>query len=315
MQIYDCEPQINDLREVVQNGLQQPQKTLPNTLLFDDIGLQLFEKVCDARDYYPARTELALMHECVDQISSLAGSNCLLIEYGSGSIQKTRILLDHLPELAGYVPIDISKDYLVRSASKVALEYPNLEILPVCTDYNQFFNLPCPSNPCKRRLAYHAGITIGNVHPSQASAFLARVRQTCGDHGALLLSVDLKKDPRVLEAAYNDSEERVAAFSLNMLMHLNRELGANFQVEQFRYQSIYNPDMGRMEMYLISCEEQTVYFNDQSFKFASGERIWTDCSYKYTLKEFADIASQAGWSTKHVWQDGDELLSIYYLTA
>ena len=212
-------------------GLQQSQKTLPCKYFYDLRGSQLFDQICDLPEYYPTRTEAAIMADHIAEMASVFGPNSLLIEYGSGSSTKTRILLDHLPGLAGYVPMDISREHLHQTADSLALAYPNLEILPLCADYTQKFELPEATRDVKSRVVYFPGSTIGNFHRAEAAAFLCRIADVCGPGGGLLIGVDLRKSPQILELAYNDAQGVTAAFNLNLLSRMNSELGADFDLE------------------------------------------------------------------------------------
>jgi dimethylhistidine N-methyltransferase len=243
------------------------------------------------------------------------GPACLLIEYGSGSSQKTRILLDHLAQPAGYVPIDISRELLRESSESLVSAYPGLRVLPVCADYTSHLQLPSPLPASKRRLAYYPGSTIGNFVPRDARLFLAQVAKVCGRHGGLLIGVDLKKDPLMLHRAYNDSLGITAAFNLNILARLNRELGTDFVLDRFRHYAFYNPVFARVEMHLVSLAEQVVRLGATRIHFERGESIWTEASYKYSPPEFASLAAEAGWQVDQVWTDDRGLFSVQYLTV
>lgn len=299
-------------REVLQ-GLRKPQKELPSKLFYDQVGSQLFEQICDLDEYYLTRTETAIMQASIGEIAALLGKGCLLIEYGSGNSKKTRILLDHLPELVGYLAIDISKEHLLRSTADLAAAYPGLDVIPIWADYTSYFVLPVIHKPVVRKIAYFPGSTIGNFYPDEAVAFLERIAGTIGSSGVLLIGVDLKKDPAVLNLAYNDRAGVTAAFNLNLLARLNGEFGADFQLEQFAHHAFYNEAEGRIEMHLISLREQTVHIDGQEIHFEQGETILSEVSYKYTLEEFARLAAQAGFKVGRVWTDEDARFSVQYL--
>lgn len=314
LSLHDFEPEAEVFRREVFEGLAKSQKQLHCKYLYDERGSQLFDAICETEDYYPTRTELAIMETYVDDMAQLLGPGCLLIEYGSGSSLKTRILLDRLRELAGYVPIDISRDHLMKAADIIRQQYPDIPVLPVCADYTEGeFVLPDCPKPVNRRVVYFPGSTIGNFDRDVAKRFLARMKKVCGAHGAVLLGVDLKKDPHILEAAYDDSEGVTAAFNLNILHRINRELGANFDVHNFVHRAIYNPERGRMEMYLESQVDQTVRFPDREFSFAKGERIHTENSHKYSLDEFRALAENLGYRVAKVWTDPNDLFSVQCL--
>lgn len=315
LRLHDYEPKPASFRADVIQGLQQPTKQLPAKFLYDEQGSHLFDQICHLDEYYPTRTELAIMEQHLDEMAALLGEKCLLIEYGSGSSTKTRLLLDALEQPAGYVPIDISKEQLLDAATQIAARYPALEVLPVCADYTAYYEVPEPAQPVARRVIYYPGSTIGNFHPEQAHQFLHSIAEVCGRNGGLLIGVDLKKDPVLLHRAYNDEQDVTAAFNLNLLVRINQELGATIQLDQFRHYAFYNPGAGRIEMHLMSLIEQTVQLDDVMIRFNRGESIWTESSYKYTLAEFARLAAAAGFEVERVWTDPAELFSVHYLTV
>lgn len=314
IKLYDYKPTTDQYYSQVVEGLRQTPKMLPNFLQFDEQGSALFDQICILPEYYLTRTEMTIMTDCVGEMVAHIGDNCLLVEYGSGSSVKTRLLLDNLPNLVSYVPIDISKEHLLNAAKQIAEAYPHIEVLPVCADYTQPFDIPPSIRPASRQVAYFPGTTIGNLHPPEAITFLKMVRQKCGPHGGLLLAVDLKKASQIIEQAYNDSQGIIADFNKNILNSINHTFGTDFRPEQFDREAIYNENLGRMEMYLISSQTQTVHLDNDAFEFKAGERIWMDYSYKYSLNEFAQLASRAGWKVEQVWTDDNRLLSVQYLT-
>ena len=315
IKLYDFEPDAGDFYQEVVAGLQKPAKELPYLLLYDERGSELFDKLCETEEYYLTRTEMSIMQKYIDEMVALIGENTLFIEYGSGSSLKTRLLLDHLPHLAGYVPIDISKEYLMQAAMKIAEEYPHLELLPVCADYEQPFSLPSPTKPVMRRVAYYPGSTIGQSHPHKAIKFLEQVREMCSPNGGLLIGVDLKKETEILNRAYNDSEGAIHASGLNVLSHVNRRFKANFDLNRFEWQGYYNESLGRVEFRLVSRQEQTVDLNGEPVFFKAGKKILFACSYKYSLDEFAELAAKGGWNVEQVWTDDNQLFSVQFLTS
>jgi dimethylhistidine N-methyltransferase len=313
--LHDLRPgQAASLAEVLR-GLRSPQKELPCKLFYDELGSQLFEQITALDEYYPTRAELRIMRAAGADIAAQLGPDCLVLEYGSGSSVKTRILLDHLERPAGYVPIDISRELLGQSAEALVEAYPTLRVFPVCADYTAPFQLPKTLPPAGRRVAYYPGSTIGNFVPEDARRFLLAIAQVCGRDAGLLIGVDLKKDPLMLHRAYNDALGITASFNLNILTRLNRELGANFALDQFRHYAFYNPVFARVEMHLVSLIEQVVRIQNASFHFDRGESIWTEASYKYTPREFATLAAGAGWRVEQVWTDDRGLFSVQYLSA
>lgn len=313
--LQDFAPARASFRDEVLQGLSRSQKMLPCKYFYDERGSQLFERICDLEEYYPTRTELAIMRRDAADMAELIGPGCLLIEYGSGSSLKTRLLLDHLENPAGYVPIDISREHLLRAAHELALAYPHVPVHPVCADYTGDYELPQLPQRERRRVVYFPGSTIGNFTPAQAVDFLHHVAEVCGPGGGLLIGVDLRKDAEVLERAYNDAEGVTAAFNLNLLARVNRELGADFDLRQFRHEAVFNPDESRIEMHLVSESEQTVRIGDEDVEFESGERIHTENSYKYAPESFAELAQRAGLARERLWTDLDRLFSVQYLVV
>jgi dimethylhistidine N-methyltransferase len=296
----------------VLQGLQDARKELPSKYFYDDVGSQLFEQICELDEYYLTRTELAIMQEHTQEMAALLGPQCLLIEYGSGSSTKVCLLLDALEDPAGYVPIDIAKEQLLRSVAALSLAYPDLEVLPVCADYTSDFELPMPSKPVSQRVAYFPGSTIGNFDREPAKRFLRQIARACVG-GGLLIGVDLKKDFNILHRAYNDSQGVTAQFNKHLLVRINQELDANFQLNQFGHYAFYNPGQSRIEMHLVSLKNQTVRIRETEISFKLGESIWTESSYKYTVEEFAHLAATAGFSVERVWTDSRQLFSVQYL--
>jgi dimethylhistidine N-methyltransferase len=315
LSLHDLSPGQTASLEEVLRGLRSPQKELPCKLFYDDRGSQLFEQITALDEYYPTRAEQRIMRAARNEIAAQAGPECLLIEYGSGNSQKTRILLDNLERPAGYVPIDISREQLRESAAAVADAYPGLRVFPVCADYTASLELPARLPAGQRRLAYYPGSTIGNFVPQDARRFLTRIADVCGRNGGLLIGVDQKKDPLMLHRAYNDALGVTAAFNLNILARLNREFGADFAVDQFRHYAFYNPVFARVEMHLVSLAEQVVQLRDVKIHFDRGESIWTEASYKYNPQEFAALVAEAGWRVEHVWTDDRGLFSVQYLSV
>lgn len=296
-------------------GLQKPQKELPARWFYDEVGSHLFEQICELDEYYLTRTETAMMQAWAGEMAALLGRDCLLIEYGSGSSKKTRLLLDHLHDPAAYVAIDISREHLLQATAALAAAYPGLEVLPVWADYTHAVTLPPTKRPPARRVAYFPGSTVGNFYPPEVVAFLKRVAAQVGTGGGLLIGVDLRKDPTILRRAYNDQAGVTAAFNLNMLVHLNRALGANFQLEQFEHLALYNEEHGRIEMRLVARTDQTVCLDGRIIPFQAGEEILTEVSYKYSLADFAQLAGAGGFQVGQVWTDDKQLFSVQYLVA
>ena len=314
MALLDLDPTESFAEEVI-DGLTQPRKQLPCKYLYDEQGSILFDRICDLDEYYPTRTELRIMQDYAQEIVEQLGPRCLLIEFGSGSSLKTRMLLDHLQQPAGYVPIDISREHLMKSVHSLSESYPHVDILPVCMDFHEDFDVPTTRHPPRRRVVYNPGSTIGNCTPDEAEVMLRNIARLCGVGGGLLIGVDLKKDPQTLERAYDDRQGITAKFNLNILTRINRELDADFQVDAFEHKAIFNEEHGRVEMHLLSKEKQTVTVGDEEIEFAAGETIHTENSHKYDRKDFIQLAAEAGWSSQNVWVDDDRLFSVHYLTV
>jgi dimethylhistidine N-methyltransferase len=298
----------------VLRGLRSPQKELPCKLFYDRVGSELFEQITSLDEYYPTRAELRILRESASEIAARLGPDCLLIEYGSGSSTKTRLLLDQLQRPAAYVPIDISRELLEQSAADLARTYHDLQVVPVCADYTAAVELPSRLPRHARRIAYYPGSTIGNFVPEDARRFMTRVAEVCGPDGGLVIGVDLKKDPLMLHRAYNDALGVTAAFNMNILVRLNREFGTNFAIDRFRHYAFYNPVFARVEMHLVSLAQQDVRLQNVDIHFERGESIWTEASYKYAPPEFATLAARAGWHVDQVWTDDRGLFSVQYLT-
>jgi dimethylhistidine N-methyltransferase len=247
------------------------------------------------------------------EIAEAIGKDALLVELGSGTSTKTRVLLNHVQRPVAYVPVDIAREHLVRASESLQQEFPELEVLPVCADYSQPFHLPTPLRPFRQAVAYFPGSTIGNFHREDARRFLARVRRLLDGQGGLLIGVDLKKDPKVLHAAYNDAQGVTERFNKNMLNRLNRDAGTDFDAKKFQHYAYYNQNMGRIEMHLVSLEDQLVHLNGCSFGFRRGESIRTECSYKYHVEEFCILASGAGFECKRCWTDKNEYFAVFYM--
>ena len=274
IQLIDLCPETNTFFEEVRDGLQQQQKAIPAKFFYDVRGSQLFDQITELPEYYLTRTEMGIMQRFVGEMVERIGPRALLVEYGSGSSLKTRILLDHLTDLVGYVPIDISKEHLLRSATALAAAYPGLAILPVCADYTSAFRLPDLDGA--RPVVYFPGSTIGNFSPDEARAFLRRIARVVGPGGGLLIGVDLKKEVAVIEAAYNDAQGVTAAFNKNMLARINRELGGTFDLDLFKHKAFYNRAHGRIEMHLVSLANQCVRIGAWQVPFRRGETLLTE---------------------------------------
>ncbi|CAN5216485.1 L-histidine N(alpha)-methyltransferase [soil metagenome] len=313
--LHDFEPAEDDRTREILNGLTAHPKRISPKYFYDERGSQLFDQICELPEYYPTRTELEIMRDNVGEIARLVGPEASLIEFGSGSSLKTQILLENLDRLAAYVPVDISKEHLVAAAERIAAQFPHIEVLPVCADFTQPFELPDPAVTPVRNLVYFPGSTIGNFQRPQALALLKAMSRVATRGGALLIGVDLDKDPQIITRAYNDSAGVTAEFNLNMLAHLNREFGANFELRQFAHRAVYDHEDNRIEMQLVSMCDQTVMVAGRRIPFRKGEYIITEYSHKYTPQEFATLAAEADFSVKRVWMDPDALFSVQFLVC
>ncbi len=315
VQTLDRAPRVETFRQDVLAGLERQPKELPCKYFYDARGSHLFEQICELEEYYPTRTELSIMDRSVEAMAESLGPRCLVVEFGSGTGRKTEQLLAALEEPLVYVPVDISVTPLEQSAARLTGRFPSLDVLPVCADYTQDWELPEAPTTVARRVVFFPGSTIGNFDRQYAVAFLRRVRELVGSGGALLIGVDLKKDVALLERAYNDSQGVTAAFNLNLLRRINRELDGDFDLRAFRHRAVYNETEGRVEMYLVSLLEQTVRVSGAEVSFSQGEAIYTEHSYKYDLTEFDEMAVHAGFQVERTWIDPEKLFSVQLLTA
>jgi dimethylhistidine N-methyltransferase len=302
------------LREVL-HGLSQPNKQLPCKYFYDQIGGQLFDRICELDEYYVTRCELAILRSHAPTLADRIGPGAALIEYGSGTSLKTRLLLDRLREPVAYLPVDINGEQLRQTARDLGRFYPHLKVHPIEADFTLPFALPILRRSVVRCVVYFSGSTIGNFEPPAARELLRRIARLCGPGGGLLIGVDLKKAPHILHSAYNDRLGVTAAFNLNLLAHINRELQGDFILDHFFHYAFYNPVAGRIEMHLVSRSAQTVRVGGTAFDFAEGESVCTEYSYKYSLEDFERLAWGAGLRVRQVWLDDDRLFSVQYLSV
>ncbi|MFL5331474.1 MAG: L-histidine N(alpha)-methyltransferase [Gemmataceae bacterium] len=306
--------ELDTFRTDVLTGLSRPQKRLPSKYFYDESGSRLFDSITRLDEYYPTRTELGIMERHGHNMAERLGPHCLLIEFGGGSLVKIRTLLDHLEQPAGYVPVDVSGPHLVRAADQLELDYPGLDVMPVCADFTGDFPLPGDMTGA-RRVVYFPGSTIGNFDPPDAETLLRHIAQIVGSGGGLLLGVDLQKSPSIIEPAYNDRRGVTAAFNRNILIRINRELDANFDPDAFKHCAFYNQVSSRVEMHLVSERKQRVRVSDQFFRFEIGESIHTENSYKYDPLELAHLAARCGLKMETAWYDEHRYFGVMYLVA
>lgn len=311
VRFHDYHPSTASLRQEVLAGLAATPKILPPKLFYDHRGAQLFERICELPEYYLTRTEIAILERHAEEIADLTGRGACLLELGSGAGVKVRLLLEHLCP-AMYVPIDISRKQLHASTDAMAQDYDWLEVHSVCADYCRPLRLDFIPDDTDR-LVYFPGSTLGNFEPDEAQTFLENLRGLTGEEGSLLMSIDLKKEPRRIDAAYNDAVGITAAFNLNILTRLQRDLDAELDPSGFRHQAFYNRQAGRVEMHLISRRRQAIVVDGRTFHFDEGETIHTENSYKYSVEEFQDLARRAGYRSLRVWVDSDALFSVHLL--
>ncbi|MDD5630885.1 MAG: L-histidine N(alpha)-methyltransferase, partial [Methylococcales bacterium] len=300
---HDFHPALSDFRADILAGLKAEQKFISPKYFYDPQGSMLFDRICELPEYYLTRTEIAMLMQCGDQIAASIGSDTILFELGSGSSTKIRLLLDAIRPKC-YIPMDISKNHLFQSVNLLAKDYPWLEIHAICVDYAGSWNLP-PGLRGKNRIAFFPGSSIGNLSSEEAVSLLRRVARLVGNDGGLLIGVDLIKDIGVLEAAYNDQQKVTEAFNKNLLLRLNRELGASFQVDRFQHRAFYNRDLDRIEMHLASEGEQVISIAGELIHFKAGETIHTENSHKYSIAGFQRLALRAGFHPVKVWTDPD----------
>jgi dimethylhistidine N-methyltransferase len=294
-------------------GLSQPRKSLSPKYFYDAAGSRLFERICRLREYYPTRLEVSITKKNLREIARFAGKGCALLEYGTGEGLKTRLLLTALRPSV-YTPVDISEDALERAVARLERRFPWLRMAPVRGDFSRPLEIP-PLPDGARRVVYFPGSTIGNLTPDEAHGFLKMSRAQVGARGAMIVGVDLKKDANVLHAAYNDAAGVTAAFNLNLLARINRELGGDFDVRRFVHYAFYEPTAGRIEMHLVATEKHAVAVGDHRFSFERGESIHTENSYKYSISEFQALTAKAGFRMAKVWTDRRAWFGVFGLAA
>ena len=313
IRFYDEQPAPATMQEEVLQGLASRPRRIAPKFFYDERGSRLFDAICALPEYYPTRTEMGILESCADDVARMAGPDSSLIELGSGASKKIRLLLEAIRPRR-YLGIDISREFLRQSVEHLAHDYPWIEVHAVCADFMQDFELPGGAGEGKK-LAFFPGSTIGNFEPHDALAFLQRVRRLVQPDGALLIGVDLKKNPQLLHAAYNDSAGITAQFNLNLLLRLRDELGAELDPQGFRHRAFYNTARGRIEMHLVSRRAQDIRLLGRRFHFEPEESIHTENSYKYTLEEFHALARSAGLRPRQVWLDSARLFSVHYLSV
>lgn len=307
---HDEQPTFADFKEEVLQGLRRSPKHIPPKFFYDKRGSQLFDAICELPEYYPTRTEISILKDHAIEIARTLGKNRLLIELGSGSSHKVRLLLEALRPTI-YMPLDISKEHLLASAKTLAADYPWMKVHALCVDYSQGFRLPS-GLPDTKKIVFFPGSSIGNFEPSTALDFLRNLARLLQPEEGLLIGVDLKKDPAILNRAYNDSQNITAQFNLNLLRRINRELRADFALHRFHHRAFYNEAEGRIEMHLVSDSRQQVMVAGERFHFEPQESIHSENSYKYSIEEFQSLAQGAGFQAVKAWTDPRRLFSVHY---
>lgn len=308
------EREDDDFAVSVFEGLSRRRKSLSCRFFYDAAGSALFEEITRQPEYYPTRTEIAILKTKASQLLDAQLDDAVLVEFGSGSSRKTEILLESLPRLRGYVPIDVSESALTEAKRRLNRRFPELVVRPLLGDFSGSISLP-DDLVNRPKIGFFPGSTIGNFTPAEATQLLRAMLAVLSPGGRLIIGVDLKKDVRRLLRAYDDAKGVTAAFNLNLLARINRELGGTFELRAFRHEAIYEPFEGRIEMRLVSVMDQNVSVAGERFRFRVGETIHTENSYKYTIEEFQRVARLAGWSPQCVWTDESGLFSVHELNV
>ncbi|MDR3607852.1 MAG: L-histidine N(alpha)-methyltransferase [Oligoflexia bacterium] len=308
----DLKPETDQFKRDVIAGLSKTDKSIPPKYFYDEKGSDLFDQICQLEEYYVTRSEIEILQAHAKTIAAAIGDDCLIYEFGSGSGEKTRILLDAIRNPAGYLPIEISRESLLKSSERLAYRYPHIPIVAICADFTKFMG-DLTRNRDKKRALFFPGSTLGNFDPSTALQVLKNASALLGEGGYAVVGIDLLKDPRILERAYNDSIGVTAAFNLNLLHRINRDLNASFRVERFRHRAFFNERHCRIEMHLESSRDQWVDIDNETFSFARNETIHTENSYKYTSEAFRSLSCAAGMTTIDEWRDRGGNFSVFLL--
>jgi dimethylhistidine N-methyltransferase len=301
-------------RQDVIAGLSKRRKSLPSRWLYDERGSELFEEITRLEEYYPTRVETGILRSNAEEIAGFVGKGATLIEYGAGAGIKTEILIAALQAPRLYVPIDISGDFLDQAVISLRHRFPDIGIWPIVADFTGDFEIPA-GIPLKGRSAFFPGSTIGNLDHGETVSFLRRVHRHVGARGTAVIGADLTKDGKVLRAAYNDRQGVTAAFNLNLLARINRELDANFRLDRFGHEARWNNMISAVEMHLVSLEAQTVVVDGQSFDFEAGESIHTETSRKYDVRTFSALVESAGWYIEEMWTDPRQAFGVFGLAS
>lgn len=303
------------LLDDVRSGLSLHQKTLPCIWFYDDRGSELFQQITHLPEYYLTRTEQAILDQRSQGLAQMLGPDAVVVEYGAGASIKTRTLLSALNAPSSYWPVDISADFVRESADKIAALFPGLTVKPWVGDFMS-------GGPDRREfpdaravLGFFPGSTIGNLSDADIVAFLNTVREQLGDGARFLIGADLKKEPSILIDAYDDATGVTADFNMNVLVRINRELEADFNLENFRHEARWNETASQIEMHLVSLCAQTVTVEDQRFTFEKDETIHTENSRKFSVDALTDLSAPAGWILEELWTDPNQLYGMLLLKA
>lgn len=304
-----------DFRTAMVEGLSRRPRAVPCKYLYDAEGSALFDRITELEEYYPTRTEIALLHSAGADIARRVGAGACVVEFGCGSMRKTRLLLAALAKPAAYVAIDVAREPLLLGARRLAALYPELAVVPLEADFTRPLALPpeCTATAGQPVLGFFPGSTIGNMRPDEARAFLRRAGRVVGGGGRLLVGVDLIKDQPLLDAAYDDSQGVTAAFIRNLLARANRELDADFDPHGFDHRARWNAREGRMEIHLVAGRRQIAQIGDQRFTFRRGDAIHVEDCYKYSVEQFRWLARLGGFDPEAVWIDPHRLFSLHLL--
>lgn len=313
LNITDLQPTPDDITGDVLAGLSRSPRQLPSKYFYDRRGSELFEEITRQPEYYLTRVELALLEASLPEIAEIVGPRAHVVEYGSGSGRKTRLLLDALEDPVAYTPIEISRSALAASVERLDREFDDIEVLPVCADFTRPVPLPRPEREAEHAFVFFPGSTLGNFTEPDAVELLRAMHETMGDRGGALIGIDLQKSSVILEAAYNDAAGVTAAFTLNLLARLNRDIGSNFNVDAFSHRATYVEQTGRVETFLVSRDEQTVTVEGQAFVFGRGEAMQVEYSQKYDDAGFAALAEAAGLRVVQGWNDPKDWFGLRLL--
>ena len=315
LRILDLHPEAEDFKKSILSGLSSRPKALPSKYLYDERGSELFDLICQQPEYYQTRSEVSILEANIDEICRCFGKSLHLIEYGSGHSRKIRVLIEGLKEKLHYSPLDISKEYLIETAEILHRDYPAMDITAVCADMlngQSIINALSDVAPNQKRVVFFPGSTVGNFEPPTADSIMESTAALVGKGGGFLVGIDLRKDPAVIEAAYNDAAGATRTFELNYFSRLNRELNANFDVSQWEYRGKYLPDYGRVQMEAVSLIDQTVRIGEKEISIQKDEPIHLENSYKFTVEDFSERAARFGLQLKEHWTDEKQWFGVLY---